>query len=211
MPLIQYGPALGVGVSGENELLDLETHDELDETRFLERVNSSLPDGLRFKALKTLSAGSKSLIKEVNRAEYRVAIDAPEITAAVERLRIARAEFGRFSLAEVHEILVREFMSCSSHVIERARRDRRQTIDVRRHTIGVSTGRDSRGLRIVTELSANGSVKPVEVVGAIYGLTQQEMLALNSRVCRVRLYFEDESSREVSFASELAAPAGAAL
>ena len=41
MPLIQYGPALGVGTVGENELIDFDSpEDALDETGFLDRINA---------------------------------------------------------------------------------------------------------------------------------------------------------------------------
>jgi hypothetical protein len=46
-------------------------------------------------------------------------------------------------------------------------------------------------LRIVTEISPNGGVKPVEVVAAVYGLTDAEKVSLSSRVRRTRLYSED--------------------
>jgi radical SAM family uncharacterized protein/radical SAM-linked protein len=211
MPLIQYGPALGVGVGGENELLDFDSLDDLNEREFLSRVNASLPEGLRFKSLNRLPAGSKTLIKEVNRAEYEARLDAGEIVAAVERIREMRSELAKATDAEIHERLIEEFLARESLVIERARRDKRQTVDVRRYTVGVSVLHALRVMTIVTELSASGAVKPVEVVGAIYGLGQQEMLALNSRVRRMRLYFESESSVQFSFASQAVASSSAAV
>src|SRR5262249_17710593 len=72
MPLIQYGPALGVGTVGHNELIDFDSPDVLEEAAFLDRINRVLPAGLRFKTLACLHAGAQSLIKEVNRAEYSV-------------------------------------------------------------------------------------------------------------------------------------------
>jgi radical SAM-linked protein len=211
MPLIQYGPALGVGVGGENELLDFDSFDELEEPEFLSRMNASLPEGLRFKSLNRLPAGSKTLIKEVNRAEYEARLDAAEIVAAVQRMRELRPEFAEATDIEIHERLIEEFIARDSLVIERARRDKRQTVDVRRYTVRVSVQHALRVLTIVTELSASGAVKPVEVVGAIYGLDQQEMLALNSRVRRTRLYFESEASGQVSFASQAVASSSASV
>src|SRR6185436_18213647 len=92
MPLIQYGPALGVGTVGHNELIDFDSPEEFEEQAFLDRINSVLPRGLRFKSLRNLPAGTQSLIKEVNRAEYLVPLDTPEIEAAVERIRGERVE-----------------------------------------------------------------------------------------------------------------------
>ena len=67
MPLIQYGPALGVGTVGHNELIDFDSPEEFEERAFLDRINTVLPPGLRFKSLRKLPAGTQSLIKEVNR------------------------------------------------------------------------------------------------------------------------------------------------
>src|SRR6185503_14385260 len=104
MPLIQYGPALGVGTIGENELIDFDSFDELEEREFLDRINANLPAGLRFKELRQLNASAQALIKEVNRAEYSVALDVPEIQAAMGRL----PDLAGQESDEVHRLLACE-------------------------------------------------------------------------------------------------------
>jgi hypothetical protein len=52
---------------------------------------------------------------------------------------------------------------------------------------------DDFSLSIVTEVSPNGGVKPIEVMAAVYGLTQTEMTSLSSRVRRLRLYLEKQT------------------
>lgn len=192
MPLIQYGPALGVGTAGSNELIDIDSPDELEECEFLERINAVLPAGLRFKSLLRLTAGSQSLIKEVNRAEYRVRLDAPEIEAAVRRIGSEQAGSAARDVYEIHRIAAEAFMTRESCVIERVRKDKRQQVDVRRYTKRLSLVDDS-SLSIVTEVSPNGGVKPIEVMAAVYGLTQTEMTSLSSRVRRLRLYSEEQT------------------
>jgi radical SAM family uncharacterized protein/radical SAM-linked protein len=209
MPLIQYGPALGVGVSGDNELLDFESYDEIEEQEFVGRINAVLPSGLRFKSLMRLPTGSKSLIKDLNRAEYLLGLGAKEIDQAVERLREQRPELAGQAAHDLHLKLVSEFLACGTLVVERLRKDRCQQVDVRRYTVGASVVADGTTLRIVTELSPSGGVKPVEVVGAIFGLNQQEMLALNSRVRRIRMYYETDLSGENVFAGRGAVVTGA--
>jgi radical SAM family uncharacterized protein/radical SAM-linked protein len=194
MPLIQYGPALGVGTSGENELLDFDSSDELEENDFLARINASLPDGFRFKRLERLPERSRALIKEVNRAEYLVALDAPQISAAIERLRAERKDFAGVNECGIHHLLSDEFLARESCVIERARKDKRQKVDVRKYTRQISFDARSASLNIVTEVSPNGGVKPVEVMAAVYGLTDEEKISLSSRVRRLRLYSEDQAS-----------------
>lgn len=193
MPLIQYGPALGVGTAGDNELIDFDSHDALEEFGFLERINKVLPEGLRFKSLARLQAGAQSLIKELNRAEYSVILDTPEIDAALTRIRAA-SNFVRADLGSVHRRLIAGFMSLESCVVERARKDKRQRVDVRRFTRALRFVDEKNSLHIVTEVSPIGGVKPIEVMAAVYGLTATEAASLISRVRRLRLYLEDETS-----------------
>ncbi|HTG18196.1 MAG TPA: TIGR03936 family radical SAM-associated protein, partial [Blastocatellia bacterium] len=190
MPLIQYGPALGVGTVGENELIDFDSPDELDESGFLDRINAVLPEGLRFNSIERLSANAQSLIKDVNRAEYAVALDLAEIAAALKRIRADRPRLADSDDDEVHNTLAEDFLARESCVIERVRKDKRQKVDVRRYTRRLRYHSERRGLEIITEVSPNGGVKPIEVLAAVYGLELGEMLALSSRVRRVRLFAE---------------------
>ena len=192
MPLIQYGPALGVGTAGCNELIDFDSLDELHEREFLERINAVLPAGLRFKSLLRLAAGSQSLIKEVNRAEYLVRLDAPEIVAAIQRIHSEEADPATGGVHGIHRTAAAAFMARESCIIERVRKDKRQQVDVRRYTKKLSLV-DDFSLSIVTEVSPNGGVKPIEVMAAVYGLTQTEMTSLSSRVRRLRLYSDEQT------------------
>jgi len=202
MPLIQYGPALGVGTAGENELIDFDSPDSLEESEFLNRINVAMPEGLRFKSLRSLPAGTPSLIKEVNRAEYEVRLDAREITSALERLRSEREEMSDMTIEDAHNRLAEEFLAQETCIIERARKDKRQKVDVRRYTLGLSIDSRSRALRLVTEISPSGGVKPIEVMAAVYGLTDDEKISLSSRVRRLRLYREGEQSNASTISVE---------
>ena len=201
MPLIQYGPALGVGTVGENELIDFESPDELDENGFVARINAVLPEGLRFNSVERLT-GARSLVKEVNRAEYSIAIDAPEIASAIVRSCAARPELAEAGDTEVHDRLAEDFLARESCVIERVRKDKRQRVDVRRYTKRLRFHSERRSLEIITEVSPNGGVKPIEVLAAVYGLSEGEMIALSSRVRRVRLFAEPQTSYAIQSSQE---------
>jgi radical SAM family uncharacterized protein/radical SAM-linked protein len=205
MPLIQYGPALGVGTAGHNELIDFDSRDELEEPEFLERINAVLPPGLRFKSLLRRPVGAQSLIKEVNRAEYAVKLDAPEIKAAVERICAERVDFAKMDAGNLHRNLNEAFMARESCVIERVRKEKRQRVDVRRFTKGLTITEDLSSLSIVTEVSPNGGVKPIEVMAAVFGLTETEMTSLGSRVRRLRLYSEGQTGDPASWTPAIAA------
>jgi hypothetical protein len=100
----------------------------------------------------------------------------------VERIRIERDD----AIDNLHQPLIDEFLARESCVIERVRKDKRQRVDVRRYTRHL--GFDEAELRIVTEISAGGGVKPVEVIAAIYNLTADEKSSIGSRVRRLRVY-----------------------
>jgi len=205
MPLIQYGPALGVGTVGHNELIDFDSPDEFEEREFLERMNAILPSGLRFKMLLKLPAGAQSLIKEVNRAEYLILLDTPEIEAAVGRIRAGRPELASMDARGIHSNLFEAFLARENCIIERVRKDKRQRVDVRRYTKGLGLFEDQSSLSIVTEVSPNGGVKPIEVMAAVYALTETETTSLSSRVRRLRLYSEDQTSDPASWIQGAAA------
>jgi radical SAM-linked protein len=190
MPLIQYGPALGVGTAGDNELIDFDTPDAIEERDFLRRINGVLPEGLRFKSVARLPENAKVLIKEVNRAEYSFALDAPEMSPVIARARADRPDFSDLDEVEIHKRLIDEFFAKEDCFIERSRKGKRQRVDVRRYTLGLEIDLERNSLRIVTEISANGGVKPMEVIASVYGLIDEEMLVLSSRARRLRLYSE---------------------
>jgi radical SAM family uncharacterized protein/radical SAM-linked protein len=202
MPLIQYGPALGVGTAGENELIDFDSPDHLEEWEFLNRINASLPDGLRFKSLRNLPTGAQSLIKEIDRAEYEITLDAREIKNAMERLCAEREDLTGVAEDEAHRRLCEEFLAQQSCIIERVRKDKRQKVDVRRYTLGLYADTETRALSLVTEISPNGGVKPIEVMAAVYRLTDDEKVSLSSRVRRLRLYKEGQQSNASTFTVE---------
>ncbi len=191
MPLIHYGPALGVGTAGENEVMDFDSPEELNESDFLRRINCVLPEGLRFKTLERLSSGALSLSKTLNRAAYEMALDAPEIGQALARLRAASAAWQKLSEADWHRRLAESFLARSACLIERVRKEKRQTVDVRRYTLDLDVDAEMNRLVIVTEISASGGVKPIEVVAAIYQLNAAEQVALSSRVRRLRVYRDE--------------------
>jgi radical SAM family uncharacterized protein/radical SAM-linked protein len=190
MPLLAYGPALGVGAVGEAEWLDFDSPAELDPEVFLERINACLPDGLRFTAVGRLPQFSPALTKIIDRAEYAVRLDEPAIAAAVRRLASVRDDLEGLDDAAVHRFLAEEFFARESFVLERVRKGRAKEIDIRRYAKAFAfTGTNGDGeLRLTLELSNSGSARAEEVFGSIFRLDEAGRRALSSRVRRCRLF-----------------------
>ena len=148
---------------------------------------------------------SASLIKEVNRADWLVALDAPEMQSAVARLLAARVTLRDVDASVLHQLLADEFLARESFVIERVRKDKRQRVDVRRYTRALRHDVATGGLTITTEITPQGGANPVEIVAAIYDLTEEEKVSISSRVRRLRLYLETPALAETPCTTDAAA------
>jgi radical SAM-linked protein len=192
MPLLSYGPALGVGTIGEQEYLDFVSPENFTEEEFLEKINRVMPTGMKFTALLKLDETSPSLAKLVNRAEYRVSVAAPEIEQALSRKRAEQPELLSLSSNALHERLISEFLSHDRFLVERTRKNRSQNIDLRKFVKTVNFEQTAAGdfLTMVLEITNQGGARPVEIANAIYGIEEAEQAALQSRIRRSRLYAE---------------------
>lgn len=71
-PRLTFSPALSVGVTSSSEYMDAEFYEDIPAQEVLNRLNSSLPKGL--KILKTGSSDGKYALSEINAALYTVTI-----------------------------------------------------------------------------------------------------------------------------------------
>jgi radical SAM-linked protein len=196
MPLLAYGPALGVGAIGEAEWLDFDSPDRLDPDEFLVRINAALPDGLRFTAVRQVPQHSPALTKIINRAVYATRLDEPVIATAVRRLAAVRDDLAGLDVETVHRTLVEEFFARDEVVVERIRKGRTKQIDARRYAkeFAFAGSNGSGELRLTLELTNSGSVRPEEILGSIYRLDATAQRSLSSRVRRCRLFVSREGA-----------------
>jgi len=71
-PKVSFGPALGVGIAGMKEYLDMELIPPFDLQSGLLSLQEELPDGLRATDMKAISKGEKSLTGFVVRYTYEI-------------------------------------------------------------------------------------------------------------------------------------------
>lgn len=65
-----YGPALPLGMEGLDEVLEFRSYYMIREAEFLDRINKSLPDGLRFHRLAALVPEAASLSSDIEKLVY---------------------------------------------------------------------------------------------------------------------------------------------
>lgn len=190
MPLMSYGPALGVGMVGEDEYLDFVSPEVLEQSDFLTRINQVMPEGLKFTGFLALSETDPSLAKLINCAEYKVNVLAPEIQKALAKHVEKNPELKELSADALQEKLISEFLQCEEFVVARSRKNRSKNVDLRKFVKNLRFEKTGNFLVMLVEITNQGGAKPIEIASAIYGIEEAEQATLQSRVRRSRLYAE---------------------
>lgn len=82
--LISYLPALPLGMEGRREVLEFKSPSVFQEREFLGRINTSLPEGIRFIGLKKLEDHCHRLHQDLEAMIYSFDLKAPEIRGLFE-------------------------------------------------------------------------------------------------------------------------------
>ncbi len=146
-PRVSFGPALPVGVISEAEYVDVDTSEPLDPAQVLQRINGTLPRGLRFHEARQVRRDLPALGQAVRAARYRVRpADGLELGPFVDAFR-ARGPV----------------------TVRRARKGREITLELERELLELEPLEDG-SLRMLLALGGGGaSVRPDEVLGEIFG------------------------------------------
>lgn len=91
-PKMSFGGAIGVGVTSDDEKIQLDLSEILTPAEVMERLNSVLPSGIRILSAEDVPEGRKSPLSKLNASEFRLNLScgdgcSPEdVKPAVDRL-----------------------------------------------------------------------------------------------------------------------------
>jgi len=148
-PKMSFGPALAVGISSLEEYLDVETVADIPAEELQERLNRSLPEGLRILAAKRCLKRPKPLNAVINRAVYR-------LTLETEPSR-------RPAVMEILE----HCMSSDRLEVTRVNKNGQKVVNIRPWLHNLKTEAfDEAGLQVsVTgEIGSNGNLRPDDIL-----------------------------------------------
>ncbi|RMG74146.1 MAG: TIGR03960 family B12-binding radical SAM protein [Nitrospirae bacterium] len=91
-PKVSFGPPLNVGVSGLNEYFDMHVYPPFNIKESVDRINNSLPEGLRIKSLRKKKKKLPSLSSFISRYTYRIRFN----SSTDIKLSLAGSEFSDF-------------------------------------------------------------------------------------------------------------------
>jgi radical SAM family uncharacterized protein/radical SAM-linked protein len=170
---ISFGPPLPLGLTSDDEYLDLQLEEVFTERHF-RHLRSCLPRGFDVTSYQPVYNTSQSLNEMLNRACYHVILDQPITDAA-----------GR----------VAQFKGAAEHMVERKKKS--HLIDIRPSVLALSSEHDGdhHEYRFTLKMGEPHVAKPYEMVAALTGLEPAFGAVAQTR--RTRL-FADRSGREFS-------------
>jgi radical SAM-linked protein len=151
-PKIASASALAVGATSEAELLVIELAQPCDPLEVKDRLNASLPEGLRIlQAWAHPAYKQKFAIGEMDIAEFRITVEGP-----VDPERLGRA--------------VADFLEADEFAVARVKDEREKQVNIRPFVLALDVLERERGravLRLRVWLSPTGSARTEEVLQAI--------------------------------------------
>ncbi|MBQ9480190.1 MAG: DUF2344 domain-containing protein, partial [Selenomonadaceae bacterium] len=145
---MSFASALAVGTTSDAEYFDFELTDRIDAASVMSRLNAQLPRGAEIIRLKMLTGKAPALMALADASKYEITVgfdgEEAEARAAVDR-----------------------FNGASSIVFTRVTPKKTRELDIKRYVIRpIEFALDGGRLRLTVEIkvSAEGSVKPIEVL-----------------------------------------------
>ncbi len=147
-PRISFGPALPVGVESYAEAMDVELSCKLAAQSLIQLLNSVTPKGFNFKDCEEIAIGTKSISSQIGGAEYQI-------------------EFRDVMPKEKINTAIKSFMESESRIVLRDGPSGK-SIDTRPMIKEITTISNPTGIRFQTVSGPTGSVRPNEVLQALF-------------------------------------------
>ncbi len=158
VPKVSFSPALPVGTESLAEYLDVDFAEKvIDTSGLLLRLNKQLPEGIKILA----------------------AADMPDkkTAAAVGNLTCYAVRLDRKLTPEDINAL-KDFLAAESFFIKKTRKGRSKNLDIRNQVENIEVTEDGKLKLIMLQEEGKAAGKPVEIIKAALGLTDEEVLVM---------------------------------
>ncbi len=174
-PKISLGPPLPLGYESNCEVADIVLAENMPEKSLRQTLEAFMPKGLDVLGVERVLSDSTKL-SQASSARYVIELYGEEIP-------------------DTADSLVKAFLEKESAIIERVRKDKRKTVDIRQFVTGATVAEeaDSRWLHVDISMSGQGSCSASEVAQAALNLSPERTKCL--RIIRTELRLNDRSSK----------------
>jgi radical SAM-linked protein len=155
-PRISFAGAAAVGVESRSEFADIRVHDpKVDLNTLMSRINAGLPSGIAVTAMRELAPQDFSLAELVKGFVYDIIL--PEETG--------EDVLNRF------ETDISRFLGLANFPVHRKSKEKTVIKDIRPLVTDLSLDRPSRRIILSAHSGPEGTVRPVELLTALFGLS----------------------------------------
>ena len=120
-PKMTFAQPLSLGYTGKNEIIEIETKEDIEPAEMKERLNAQMPDGMKINSCDYLSDKKKNIAGRIEEAEYEIVIN--------QDLGLTEADFDGFLQAE--SIIVLKKQKKKKELKEVNIRGKIRTLDVK--------------------------------------------------------------------------------
>ncbi|MBI4688509.1 MAG: TIGR03960 family B12-binding radical SAM protein [Nitrospirae bacterium] len=156
-PKVSFGPALPVGVEGLNEYFDMETHQLLEISTILEKINSTMPEGLMIVKTERIPYTKKIADETANRYRYEITIN-DDMKGTVSKIDFR---------------LLHDFIQSSEHLMSRDGK----IIDIRQMVEEAKLEKNK--LSLLLKDTDKAKVRLYEILGEMFKLPAERLYELN--------------------------------
>jgi radical SAM family uncharacterized protein/radical SAM-linked protein len=159
VPRVSFSPALPVGTESLAEYLDVDLQEEIEDSEeFSNRINKQLPAGLEIMSI--AQTPDRKSEKEVK-------------VSTCYTISMGR----EFSVAE--KKVLRDFMTGDSFIITKTRKGKPRKLDIRKQVMNLEVAGNNKLELVMVQEDGKAAAKPVEILKAVLGLTENESLDLH--------------------------------
>jgi radical SAM family uncharacterized protein/radical SAM-linked protein len=151
---MSFAPALALGMTGREEIMEFRSSQVIPEDLFLEAVNTKLPEGVCILTLKRLDASDLTLSEALSGIVYSIELNRGEVSRFLDQLRHL-PQYQNVSHRELTERLVQDYFSSAA-------------LDVQELVL---LTQDKNRLLISIRLSPGKSPRPQDIVAELFDLS----------------------------------------
>lgn len=174
-PKIAFADPLAVGVSGEGEYLTIEVEEEMNMDSFKDKLNSHLPNGLKFLKCKYINSKTKALMSIVEYASY-----------------IVKCEIGQAHEESELKTILKSFLGNDEILYEKVRKKKKNRIINVRELIKeifiLSIDGKELIFKMIVSTGSRGNLKPEIVIEKLAELEELDIDLEKIRVHKLETF-----------------------
>ncbi|HEX3031490.1 MAG TPA: TIGR03936 family radical SAM-associated protein [Bacillota bacterium] len=180
-PKISFGSALAVGVTSDQEYLEIELSEDWEPAQLIKQLNQGLPSGYRLLQGRRLAENSPAAMSVINRADYLV-----------------RARLGRkITLDELKQLAI-EFMAREEIKVVKNTKKGKREVDLRPgiYQLAVDLQEDYLILRLLLQAGSTGNIRPEDVLNGLSQMGDLGIDIISARIHRLGLAATGDAKRK---------------